>query len=152
MWLLIHTGLIPVHPKNYAHIFNFVVGIHSPIQCCPKTVAQSQNSTHKHNGWPIVACKVVSFVTNIFHKDFLLFHICMTLKQGLYRLLCTRRIILRSREVSELHVCVHRNTPIAVKYDWQLGSNAAKLPVKFQSISLNNLKHQSCVFLGTGWK
>ena len=48
------------------------------VQCCPKMVARLPNVTHKHNGRPIVACRVVRFTTSEFSKYFspTLFYIC----------------------------------------------------------------------------
>ena len=75
-------------------------------QCCPKTVARSQNATHKCNGQPIFAPWVVRFATNKFPTDF-----------------------------SQFNNCVYfgKNTPIALKFHRQLGTTGSGPPIKFQN-------------------
>ena len=109
------------------------------VQCCPKMVTRSANATHKRNGRPIIARRVVRFTTNEFLKYFspTPFCICHIETGPLFtKLYVVRRLILRSLmslELLKLRGCVLKYSNHFEIWQSRLDSIAAEPPVEFPS-------------------
>ena len=109
------------------------------VQCCPKMVSQSPNATHKRNGQPIIARRIIRFTTNEFLKCFspTPFCICHIETGPLFtKLYVVRRLILRSLmslELLKLRGCVLKYSNHFEIWQARLDSIAVEPPVEFPS-------------------